>query len=636
MHRLFDLFHHGAGLDGSNAQVSVRNFTLASRKIAPQTATLSPVPPPSLEQIAFIISLLPSAICIADSDGMVSHTNLAFDTLTGQHKDKAKGSRNVFDMISTSAADKLYASLLSLQHKKTSFETGIHITRCSKNGKSELTSCSWTIAAIPSTKNLLITIRPIGDCPSDVLSNEEGELFSQIQVANLWKKSSVRQASFRVGEISSRDSLKSSTKNIIAKMERRTRERVKNVLPEESSRAEVPPSDSSSIAVNSSFVRQVSHEIRTPLCVIMSSLELLKSMKQIMQSEIYELIDDIRTATSVITSTLDNLITLGEIDSKSLRLEKESFDPVGLVNSAVDNAREKNSSISLSNQVVPGTLTINGDLGRLHQATRNLLSEMIHLTEGHASIALTQVNGGSKIRIEVIDPRPKRRDTVAVEGEDVEFITDVDKLKDHKLSFDVAISKRLIEMHGGSFGIELMRADRRFKFSFELSCLQDTSRAVNSEGASETRESSRVESNSVRENSSISEARESFSSQKYKIMIVDDAVLCRKMHSKLLKTWFGEMIEASNGLEAVDHIIKAISSGSIIHGIIMDNSMPIMPGTLATKKIRELGYQGKIFGVTGNGLQADVDEFMNHGVDEVLIKPLSGEKYNHIAQSIIA
>ena len=47
-----------------------------------------------------------------------------------------------------------------------------------------------------------------------------------------------------------------------------------------------------------------------------------------------------------------------------------------------------------------------------------------------------------------------------------------------------------------------------------------------------------------------------------------------------------------------------------------------MDGPTATKAIRALGYTGKIFGLTGNALQSDIDLFLNAGADLVLTKPL--------------
>lgn len=48
----------------------------------------------------------------------------------------------------------------------------------------------------------------------------------------------------------------------------------------------------------------------------------------------------------------------------------------------------------------------------------------------------------------------------------------------------------------------------------------------------------------------------------------------------------------------------------------------------ATKEIRALGYTAPIFGVTGNSLPSDVEHFLNHGADTVLIKPLNVDELN--------
>jgi CheY-like chemotaxis protein len=47
-----------------------------------------------------------------------------------------------------------------------------------------------------------------------------------------------------------------------------------------------------------------------------------------------------------------------------------------------------------------------------------------------------------------------------------------------------------------------------------------------------------------------------------------------------------------------------------------------MDGPTATKEIRALGYTGKIFGITGNSRQADMDMFMRAGATAVHPKPV--------------
>jgi DNA-binding response OmpR family regulator len=50
--------------------------------------------------------------------------------------------------------------------------------------------------------------------------------------------------------------------------------------------------------------------------------------------------------------------------------------------------------------------------------------------------------------------------------------------------------------------------------------------------------------------------------------------------------------------------------------------MPVKDGPTATAELRGKGYNGQIFGVTGNGLPSDVEYFLSSGADKVLLKPL--------------
>jgi hypothetical protein len=47
----------------------------------------------------------------------------------------------------------------------------------------------------------------------------------------------------------------------------------------------------------------------------------------------------------------------------------------------------------------------------------------------------------------------------------------------------------------------------------------------------------------------------------------------------------------------------------------------VINGPDSTQKLRELGFQGAVFGVTGNVLAEDAAIFLNHGADAVGEKP---------------
>ena len=55
--------------------------------------------------------------------------------------------------------------------------------------------------------------------------------------------------------------------------------------------------------------------------------------------------------------------------------------------------------------------------------------------------------------------------------------------------------------------------------------------------------------------------------------------------------------------------------------------MPHLRGTIATRRIREMGYRGLIIGVTGNALPEDLKEFLDHGADGVVPKPFDIEVF---------
>lgn len=97
----------------------------------------------------------------------------------------------------------------------------------------------------------------------------------------------------------------------------------------------------------------------------------------------------------------------------------------------------------------------------------------------------------------------------------------------------------------------------------------------------------------------------------------------------MLMSWFLPSA-ASDRQQAIDAIVaNRKQDGIIIDCIMMDFEMPILTGPEATKKLRELGYQGAILGVTGNVLKEDVDFFLSKGANDVLPKPVSVKLLNN-------
>lgn len=103
------------------------------------------------------------------------------------------------------------------------------------------------------------------------------------------------------------------------------------------------------------------------------------------------------------------------------------------------------------------------------------------------------------------------------------------------------------------------------------------------------------------------------------ILLVDDAKMILKVVSRLLQTKKATCTLAEDGKQAIDAVTSADKPFDVI---LMDSVMPVCAGPEATTKIRDLGYNGIILGVTGNVMPQDVRLFLEAGADVILGKPL--------------
>ena len=120
----------------------------------------------------------------------------------------------------------------------------------------------------------------------------------------------------------------------------------------------------------------------------------------------------------------------------------------------------------------------------------------------------------------------------------------------------------------------------------------------------------------------------------YKLLVVDDSDMNRKMMIRMLRIKSYVCDEAVNGKESIQLVKKSMEVGSPYDAILMDYYMPVMDGPTATKHLRNLGYNGLILGVTGNALPCDIQNFIGKGADHVLTKPLNLETFDNALRSI--
>lgn len=111
-----------------------------------------------------------------------------------------------------------------------------------------------------------------------------------------------------------------------------------------------------------------------------------------------------------------------------------------------------------------------------------------------------------------------------------------------------------------------------------------------------------------------------------RLLVVDDDEEIRELEKMLLQAYFDEVIEASNGEEA---ILKAKEADFII----IDWMMPKMNGVEAVKFIREETLVPILF-VTARGQEYDKIVGYGSGADDYIVKPFSPQELQLKVQAI--
>jgi CheY-like chemotaxis protein len=112
-----------------------------------------------------------------------------------------------------------------------------------------------------------------------------------------------------------------------------------------------------------------------------------------------------------------------------------------------------------------------------------------------------------------------------------------------------------------------------------------------------------------------------FEATPLKILIVDDAVMNRKLLARLLRNHGHQCDEAEDGDVAVRLVKQGMDESQPYDTVLLDNEMPVMDGPTAAEHMREMGSDVFIVGITGNLLPEDVAHFKEKGANAVLPKP---------------
>jgi len=150
--------------------------------------------------------------------------------------------------------------------------------------------------------------------------------------------------------------------------------------------------------LRSQFVATISHELRTPLASLHgAAMTLLEREHDLSGQTQHDLLDMIAVQSKRLANLVEEILLAGQLDSGSLRVVTEPFDPEELVWTAAAAARLRVGDETTIDVSIPAVLPkVTGDPERTRQVLTNLVDNAIKYSPQGGRIELgLEVDGGS-------------------------------------------------------------------------------------------------------------------------------------------------------------------------------------------------------------------------------------------------
>ncbi len=371
------------------------------------------------------------------------------------------------------------------------------------------------------------------------------------------------------------------------------------------------------------FLATVSHELRTPLNGVIGATQLLASQE--LDDEKKDLVNIIDSSADILLEVINNVLDLSRLDEGKLALQNAAINLHETIESCLSPLRimceEKRIGLNFE-MATDAPLWVLADRARIRQILMNLVGNAIKFTdEGHIDVLLK----GSGNAIELIV-----RDTgvgipVDRQQEIFEPFVQADSSVERRFGgsgLGLTVVQRLVDLMQGSIALQSkVDAGTTFTLSLPLEKCEPSDTNVEEQSPLDGKLSKDSQAAEPTVNS-LAAAENHNHNQKVgvTVLLTDDNVVNRKVANKLLQKLGCDVVEASDGLEALD----SISNGNI-DIVLMDVQMPNMDGLTATSKIREMSSpicDTPIIGLSANAMPDDQQEMLKAGMDSYLAKPV--------------
>jgi signal transduction histidine kinase/ActR/RegA family two-component response regulator len=232
------------------------------------------------------------------------------------------------------------------------------------------------------------------------------------------------------------------------------------------------------------FIALLAHELRNPLAPLLSSLELIRlsGSDQATRHSVNAMRGRVRTMARL----LDDLLDLSRIERRALSLTTERADLATIARRAIETAEPlwKAKRQRFAAELPARPLEVTADPTRIEQVIVNLLTNAHKYTPAGGAITLSLALEGEEAVLRVADTgagiAPEMREQIFApfsQGEPGRRVGG--------LGIGLALSKELVDMHGGRITAESAGIERGSEFVVCLPCAQGAAPAARPERARE-------------------------------------------------------------------------------------------------------------------------------------------------------
>ena len=219
------------------------------------------------------------------------------------------------------------------------------------------------------------------------------------------------------------------------------------------------------------FLSNISHDFRSPLTSIKGYLEAIQD-GTIPPEMLDKYIGIMLFETERLTKLTSNILTLNELDPKSVRLDISTFDLNSIIRHTVETFEGtcKKKGIKFNITYANSVQNVKADKGRIQQVIYNLIDNAIKFSKENSYIYITVKEKGEKAQISIKDTG------CGIAKEDIDKIwdrfykSDSSRGRDKKGSgLGLSITKEVIQAHGENIDVvSTVGVGTEFIFTLEV------------------------------------------------------------------------------------------------------------------------------------------------------------------------